>query len=88
MTIEILKNIQKHCGGKPLHEIFDYICGVSTGAVLASLIGVLKLPLDECERQYKIFLKDLFKRNMTAGLGNLIKTHAYYDAQMWETILK
>lgn len=39
VTIEILKNIQKQCGGKPIYEIFDYICGVSTGAVLACLIG-------------------------------------------------
>ena len=39
VTIEVLKNIQKLCGGKPIHEIFDYICGVSTGSVLAVLLG-------------------------------------------------
>jgi hypothetical protein len=39
VTIEVLKNIQKLCGGKPIHEIFDYISGVSTGSVLAVLLG-------------------------------------------------
>lgn len=40
VTIEILKQIQKLCGGKPIYEIFDYICGTSTGAILASLLGI------------------------------------------------
>ena len=88
VAIEVLKNIQKQCGGKPLHEIFDYICGVSTGAVLATLIGVYKLPLDECERQYKLFTKEIFQRNRAAGIGNLIMSYAYYDTQIWETLLK
>lgn len=38
VAIEILKNIEKHCG-KPIHQIFDYICGTSTGACIAALIG-------------------------------------------------
>ena len=41
VTIEILRQIQKKCGGKPIPEIFDYICGVSTGAILAALLGKL-----------------------------------------------
>jgi len=87
VTIEVLKNIEKKCG-KPIHEIFDYICGVSTGAVLASLIGIMKMPLKDVERMYELFTKDLFERNMTAGLSNLFKAHSYYDTQMWETMLK
>ena len=39
VTIEILKNIQKQCGGKPIYEIFDYIVGVSTGGIIGVLIG-------------------------------------------------
>ncbi len=87
VTIEVLKNIEQKCG-RPVHEIFDYICGVSTGAVLASLIGIMKAPLKDVERMYELFTKDLFERNMTTGLSNLFKTHSYYDTQMWETMLK
>ncbi len=46
------------------------------------------MPLDECERQYKVFVKQLFQRNMTAGIGNLLKSYSYYDTQMWEQVLK
>ena len=87
VTIEVLKNIEQQCG-KPIHEIFDYICGVSTGAVLASLIGIMKAPLKDVEQMYELFTKDIFERNMTAGLSNLFKAHSYYDTQMWETMLK
>jgi len=87
VTIEVLKNIEKQCG-RPIHEIFDYISGVSTGAVLASLIGILKMPLDEVERLYSALTEELFKRNMTAGLGNLFKSYSYYDTQMWESMLQ
>ena len=87
VSIEVLKNIEQQCG-KPIHEIFDYICGVSTGAVLTSLIGILKMPLSEVERLYALFTRDLFERNVTTGLGNLFKSYAYYDTQMWENMLQ
>jgi calcium-independent phospholipase A2-gamma len=88
VTIEILKNIEKQCGGKPIHEIFDYICGVSTGAVLACLLGVYKMPLDDCERNYKKFIREIFQRNKAAGLMSSLMSYSYYDTQCWETLLK
>lgn len=87
MTIEVLKNIEKQ-SGKPIHELFDYIIGVSTGAVLATLVGILKLPLTEVERLYSQFTEGLFNRNMTTGLQNLLKSYSYYDTQMWEKVLQ
>lgn len=38
VAIEILKNIERQCN-KPIHQIFDYICGTSTGACIAALLG-------------------------------------------------
>lgn len=87
VTIEVLKNIEKQ-SGKPIHELFDYIIGVSTGAVLATLVGILKLPLTEVERLYSQFTEGLFNRNMTTGLQNLLKSYSYYDTQMWEKVLQ
>ncbi|KPM11366.1 calcium-independent phospholipase A2-gamma-like protein, partial [Sarcoptes scabiei] len=51
-SIEILRQIeQQH--GKPIHEIFDLICGVSTGAIIAMLLGALRISIDECESYYR-----------------------------------
>jgi len=61
---------------------------VSTGAVLASLLGIYKLSLEECERQYKVFIKEIFQRNRAAGVSNLLMSHAYYDTKLWESMLQ
>jgi calcium-independent phospholipase A2-gamma len=82
-----LKNIERHCK-KPIHEVFDYISGTSTGAVLAALLGIYKMPLNEIERQYKIFVKEIFQRNRAAGISSLIGSYGYYDTAVWESMLK
>ena len=35
IQIEILKHIQEEAGGRPITELFDWIVGTSTGAVVA-----------------------------------------------------
>lgn len=45
MAIETLKQIEILCQA-PIHTLFDYICGVSTGGLLAVLVGPMKMPLD------------------------------------------
>jgi calcium-independent phospholipase A2-gamma len=88
VSIELLKQIVKKCDNRPIHELFDFICGTSTGAVLACLLGVYKIPLDDCEKYYKAFLQKIFERNLASGLGNLLMSQAYYDTKCWETMLK
>jgi calcium-independent phospholipase A2-gamma len=88
VTIEILKNIQKKCNNKPIHELFDYISGTSTGAVLACLLGIYKFSLDECESFYRLFAKEMFSQNTAVGLSNLLMQKSFYDTKCWENILK
>lgn len=74
--------------GKPVHQLFDYICGVSTGAILAFMLGIFQIPLEECERMYRQLGSDVFKQNVIVGTMKMGWSHAFYDSEIWENILK
>ncbi|CAI0407156.1 unnamed protein product [Linum tenue] len=58
-TVQILKAIEKGTG-KRIHELFDLICGTSTGGMLAVALGIKQMTLDECEEIYKNLGKLVF----------------------------
>uniref|UniRef100_A0AAV2IX82 PNPLA domain-containing protein n=1 Tax=Knipowitschia caucasica TaxID=637954 RepID=A0AAV2IX82_KNICA len=74
--------------GKRVHELFDYICGVSTGAILAFMLGIFQIPLEECEQMYRKLGTDVFKQNVIVGTVKMGWSHAFYDSEIWENILK
>lgn len=74
--------------GKPIFQLFDYICGVSTGAILAFMVGVFQIPLHECEEMYRKLGSDVFKQHPIVGTVKMGWSHAYYDSEIWENILK
>ena len=79
VTLQVLKKLEEQAGGRPIHELFDYISGTSTGAILAVLIGVQKRPLVEVERLYTEMSVDIWgKTNILEGSTRLLKSHAYY----------
>uniref|UniRef100_A0A8D3A6Y1 PNPLA domain-containing protein n=1 Tax=Scophthalmus maximus TaxID=52904 RepID=A0A8D3A6Y1_SCOMX len=59
--------------GKPIYKMFDYICGVSTGAILGFMLGLGS---------------DVFKQNLFVGTVKMGWNHAFYDSEAWEKILK
>lgn len=87
VAIEVLRMIEKQTGQK-IHELFDYICGVSTGSILAFLIGANRRTLSECEALYKQLSQEIFNQNSLIGAGNLFWSHSYYNTAAWEKILK
>ena len=87
IPIEILKKIEELCN-REIHELFDIICGVSTGAILAMLLGIKKLPLEECERIYKKLSTEVFEMNTLMGTGKLFWSHAFYDTAKLQAVLK
>ena len=87
MTIEFLKALEKQTN-KSIHELFDYVCGVSTGALLAAMTCLYKLPLDRCEELYKECSVKMFTRNKVVGTTKLVWNHGFYDSVSWENILK
>ncbi|XP_068443182.1 calcium-independent phospholipase A2-gamma [Clinocottus analis] len=83
-TLQQLQNLT----GKRVHQLFDYICGVSTGAILAFMLGIFQIPLDECEEMYRKLGSDVFKQNVIVGTVKMSWSHAFYDSEIWENILK
>jgi len=61
--------------------MFDYMCGVSTGAVIVAMLGAFKVDLNECEELYKHFSSTVFQRNKALGIGTLITSQSYYDTK-------
>ena len=57
-TVQMLKEIEKGTG-KRIHELFDLICGTSTGGMLAFALGIKLMTLEECEDIYKNLGKDV-----------------------------
>ncbi|KAG6641648.1 phospholipase A I-like isoform X1 [Carya illinoinensis] len=58
-TVQILKEIEKGTG-KRIHEMFDLICGTSTGGMLAVALGIKLMTLEQCEEIYKNLGKLVF----------------------------
>ena len=87
ISIEMLRKIEEVCG-KPIQDLFDYICGVSTGSLIAMMTGVFRAPLDECISLYRQCSTEMFNRSRIMGAGKLFTSQAYYDAALWEEILQ
>ena len=42
-----LKALMRRVGKSTLYDMFDIICGTSTGGIIAALIGMKFMPIDE-----------------------------------------
>uniref|UniRef100_A0A8C3PKR2 Patatin like phospholipase domain containing 8 n=1 Tax=Calidris pygmaea TaxID=425635 RepID=A0A8C3PKR2_9CHAR len=87
VALQTLRKLEE-LTGKPVHQLFDYICGVSTGAILAFMLGLFHIPLDDCEELYRKLGSDVFKQNVIVGTVKMGWSHAFYDSDVWEKMLK
>jgi len=51
-TLRMLWQLQDRTGRK-IHELFDLVCGTSTGGILAAALAIRSAPLPECEEIYR-----------------------------------
>uniref|UniRef100_A0A8C9ZX49 PNPLA domain-containing protein n=1 Tax=Sander lucioperca TaxID=283035 RepID=A0A8C9ZX49_SANLU len=87
VPLQVLKLLEAETG-KKIHQLFDYICGVSTGAVLAFMLGLARFSLEECADMYHRFGSEVFRQNPLVGTVKMGWSHSYYSTETWETILR
>ncbi|XP_037629375.1 calcium-independent phospholipase A2-gamma-like [Sebastes umbrosus] len=87
VPLQVLKLLEAETGRK-IHQLFDYICGVSTGAVLAFMLGLAHFSLEECADMYRRFGSEVFQQNPLVGTVKMGWNHSYYSTETWETILR
>ena len=51
-TLRLLRQIEQR-SGRPIAQLFDLICGTSTGGILATALALKGLTLDDCQDIYK-----------------------------------
>lgn len=87
VAIEVLRRFEE-LTGRPVRELFDFVCGVSTGAIIALLTGALAASPDDCEKLYKNIGSEIFNQSYFWGTSKLVLNHAYYDTNNWAKILR
>ncbi|XP_026996720.1 calcium-independent phospholipase A2-gamma [Tachysurus fulvidraco] len=87
VALQCLQKLEE-MSGKSIYQLFDYICGVSTGAILGFMLGVYHFPLSECEEMYRKLGSDVFRQNVIVGTMKMGWNHAFYDSEIWEKVLK
>lgn len=63
-------------------------CPFSSGAILGFMLGVFQVPVAECDDLYRKLGSDVFKQNVIVGTVKMGWSHAFYDSEAWENILK
>ncbi len=87
IPVAILKHLEEVCR-LPTHQMFDYVCGTSTGALVAGLLCIKKASIAEVESMYHEMGTKVFKMNNLLGISQLFLTHAFYDGKLLQRIIR
>jgi len=90
--MELLKRLEEMTN-KRIFELFDFVCGTSNGAIIiCGLAADKNLTLAQSVNLYKNIAYRIFRMPTTmdvlSGTSRLFTTHAYYDTELWEALLK
>lgn len=60
-TVRMLRELEARAG-RPIRDLFDLICGTSTGGILAASLAIKHLSLDDCDNIYKRLGRQVFSQ--------------------------
>jgi predicted acylesterase/phospholipase RssA len=66
------------------HEVFDLICGTSTGGIIAALLSLFSLSLSDSERLYDTCIERIFANKSRL---KFVRHTAFYDERVLEELL-
>ena len=69
-------------------EVFDLICGTSTGGLIALMLGRLRMTVKEATHSYCQFSENVFGSKVAFPRLKRLKGEAMYDASMLEKSIK
>ena len=78
----MLEEWEKMTGAKT-HQMFDLIVGTSTGAVIASMMGISCMGTREGLEVYREMGRKIFKRSVVEGVGASSNTIATTITWCW-----
>eukprot|EP01080_Neovahlkampfia_damariscottae_P004454 gene4454-7829_t len=85
---EMLKEIEKRTNRK-IHDIFDLVCGTSTGGLLTFGLSSGILESSDCFELYSSFGKSMFQIGVSEKISNIqnLKKQGWYDIKKMETTM-
>lgn len=90
-VLELMKRMEE-ITGKKIFELFDFICGVSTGSILVCGLSAMPRTINEGINLYKDVARQVFDRSSTfhnvAGGTRMLLNHAWYDVDLWNKLLR
>jgi len=87
IALEVLRRMEAE-SGKRIHELFDFMVGVSTGSIIVALLAFKKLAVADVESIYNEVGKQVFKQTYLGGITGIVKSHSYYDTAGYQRILQ
>lgn len=85
--LEALKKLER-ATGRQVHELFDIICGTSTGGLMTMLLGVKRLSLDEVSAAYEKVRKRMADHTTISGSVARLTGGCLYDDKMIDGLLQ
>lgn len=66
VALEVLAEMER-VTGKKIYELFDFICGVSTGSIILSFLAFHKMSVAEVESLYLKLGTQVFSGDLLSG---------------------